>query len=132
MLKYLVLAVLTGFVFSSCAGTEPNQAEETSQQVKGIYEDLSAEIFKANYPKGLLLDVRTPEEYSEGHIEGALNLDIYDKQFSIELDKLDKTKPVYVYCKSGGRSSNASEIMKEKGFKEVYNLVGGYSGYPYK
>ena len=93
---------------------------------------MSAEIFKDNYPKGLLLDVRTHEEYSEGHIEGALNLDIYDKQFSIELDKLDKTKPVYVYCKSGGRSSNASEIMKEKGFKEVYNLVGGYSGYPYK
>jgi len=132
MMKYLLVLGLTGLVFSSCAGTEPNQIDEVSQQVKGIYKDIPAEKFKANYVKGFLLDVRTPEEFAEGHIQGAVNIDIYDAQFSSQLDKLDKSKPVYVYCRSGARSSNASEMMKKKGFKEVYNLIGGYAAYPFK
>jgi rhodanese-related sulfurtransferase len=78
------------------------------------------------------LDVRTPEEFKEGHIAGAVNLNIYDADFSAQLDQLDKSKPIYVYCKSGGRSTDASDMMRAKGFKAVYNLVGGYSGYPYR
>lgn len=76
--------------------------------------------------KVTLLDVRTPKEFQDGHIEGAKNINYFDKTFKNELAKLDKKTPVYVYCRSGGRSGKAMNIMKEMGFKTVYNLMGGF------
>lgn len=73
-----------------------------------------------------LLDVRTPQEYAQGHIEGAVNIDYFSKDFKSELEKLDKTIPVYVYCRSGGRSVKVMQIMQEMGFVTVYNLQGGF------
>lgn len=78
---------------------------------------------KAN--KGQIVDVRTPKEFTAGHIDGAINLHVYDKDFEQRLDKLDKKKPVYVYCKVGGRSSEAVDIMKKKGFITITELEGG-------
>ncbi|MBW8050518.1 MAG: rhodanese-like domain-containing protein [Cytophagales bacterium] len=78
---------------------------------------------------GLLLDVRTPEEFEEGYIEGAKNMNFYDDDFDAQIEKLDKDKPVLVYCGSGGRSAKTMSLMKEKGFKEVYNLLGGYGAW---
>ena len=132
MKKCLLGIAFSAIVLSSCAGVEPMDSSTNAQSPKTIQKDLSAQEFKANASKGLLLDVRTPEEFSEGHILGAQNLNIYDANFSTELDKLDKNVLVYVYCRSGARSINASNMMKEKGFKEVYNLKGGYSSYPFK
>lgn len=131
-MKYVFIFLFTGVFFASCAGTEPEDQKEDHQNVKTIYKEVSAAEFKKGYPQGLLLDVRTPEEFSEGHIEGAVNLNLYDRDFSSQLDQLDKSKPVYVYCKSGRRSTDASDVMKSKGFAAVYNLIGGYSAYPYK
>ena len=75
---------------------------------------------------GVLLDVRTAEEFAEAHLEGATQLDYYETDsFSAALDQLDKSKTYYIYCRSGTRSSNAQAMMYEKGFKEVYNLDGG-------
>lgn len=76
--------------------------------------------------KSSLIDVRTPKEYQEGHIYNAQNIDYFDKSFKVELDKLDKSIPAYVYCRSGGRSAKAMQIMKEMGFTSVYNLKGGF------
>ncbi|MBB2148157.1 thioredoxin domain-containing protein [Pedobacter gandavensis] len=75
--------------------------------------------------KAVLLDVRTSEEYNSGHLEQAKNLNIYDQSFKEELSKMDKTQPVYVYCKGGGRSANAVKQMQELGFTSVYELKGG-------
>lgn len=75
--------------------------------------------------KGQVIDVRTPKEYKAGHIENAVNIHVYDKDFEQRLDKLDKSKPVYVYCKAGGRSAEAVEIMQKKGFKKITELDGG-------
>jgi thioredoxin 1 len=72
-----------------------------------------------------LIDVRTPEEFSGEHLKGALNYNINSGEFEKELSKLDKTKPVMVYCLSGGRSASAAKLMAEKGFTEVYNMEGG-------
>jgi rhodanese-related sulfurtransferase len=72
-----------------------------------------------------LVDVRTPEEYSEGHLKGAINYNLNAGDFDSNLNKLDKNKPVMVYCLAGGRSGEAAEKMKEKGFAEVYNMKGG-------
>ena len=73
-----------------------------------------------------VLDVRTKEEYEEGFIKNSINLNIYDSQsFSDGINKLKKSNSIYVYCRSGARSSQACELMTQFGFENVYNLEGG-------
>ena len=72
-----------------------------------------------------LLDVRTPSEFKNGHIQKAINVNINDKHFEDKVAALDKTKPVYVYCLSGGRSKNAVKHLNAAGFKNVIELPGG-------
>lgn len=74
-----------------------------------------------------ILDVRTDEEFEEGHLPDATQLDIYQgAEFLESLEKLDKSKNYYVYCRSGGRSQQACQLMDQMGFGETYNLLGGY------
>lgn len=74
-----------------------------------------------------LVDVRTPEEYAQGHIDGALNINVNSGDFSALIGKqLDKNKPVAVYCRSGVRSQTASGVLKDLGFKKIYDLKGGF------
>ena len=76
----------------------------------------------------VILDVRTEEEVEDGYIPNAKNIDIYKGQeFIDEIDKLEKDKNYYVYCRSGKRSAQACTILDQKGFKNTYNLVGGFS-----
>jgi rhodanese-related sulfurtransferase len=72
-----------------------------------------------------ILDVRTPEEVAQGVIKGAKVIDWQGKDFAKKTEALDKTKPVLVYCKLGGRSSQAAKVLTEQGFTQVYNLDGG-------
>ena len=76
-----------------------------------------------------LIYVRTSREFSNGFIAGAKNIDYNGDSFEKQIKKLDKNKPVLVYCAAGGRSENAAELLKEWGFKEVYDLIGGYNGW---
>ena len=74
----------------------------------------------------VILDVRTEDEFSEGIIPGAINIDIYKGQgFIYAIEELDKSKNYYVYCRSGGRSGQACSIMSQLGFENTYNLLGG-------
>ena len=74
----------------------------------------------------VIIDVRTEDEFKEGMILGALNIDIYKGQgFIYLIEELDKSKNYYVYCRSGGRSSQACSIMNQMGFENTYNLLGG-------
>jgi len=73
----------------------------------------------------VIMDVRTPEEYAKGHLEKAINLDYRSKTFKDDLNKLDKNKVYLIYCRSGGRSAKVLDIMKELGFTEAYNVLGG-------
>ncbi len=72
-----------------------------------------------------LIDVRTPEEFSQGHLKGALNYDINSNGFQDQISKLSKNKIVLVYCLSGGRSATASELLATQGFQKIYNMQGG-------
>lgn len=75
-----------------------------------------------------ILDVRTPEEVEEGFIPASTNIDIYEGQgFLDELEKLDKSKNYYVYCRSGNRSGQACALMNQAGFENTYNLMGGFN-----
>jgi rhodanese-related sulfurtransferase len=76
----------------------------------------------------VIIDVRTPEEWEEGIIPGAKLLNIFDAHaFMAGISEMDKTRGYYVYCRSGGRSGQACQIMETQGFKNVFNLNGGFS-----
>lgn len=96
-----------------------------------IVENLDNEKFSTylNEREGILIDVRTAEEYNEGHIEGAINSDFLSGEFEKMVDTLSKTKAVFVYCQAGGRSGKARDILVEKEFQEVYNLESGYGNW---
>ena len=75
----------------------------------------------------VILDVRTDDEWNDGYIPNAINIDIYKGQgFIYEVDQLDKSKNYYVYCKAGARSEQACQLMNQLGFENTYNLLGGF------
>ena len=91
-----------------------SQQEQTAQQ--------------ASDSNSIILDVRTDQEVEEGMIPEAIHLDIHQGQaFISELEKLDKTKSYFVYCRSGARSGQACSIMSQLGFKSAFNLLGGFN-----
>lgn len=73
----------------------------------------------------VLLDVRSKQEYKEFHLDGAINIPIYDLKENIENIIPNKTTLIAVYCQSGARSKKASQILVDKGYDKIYNLVGG-------
>ena len=91
-------------------------AEVASISVEEVYEIISS---NQNY---IILDVRTPDEFKEGHIEGAILIPV--SELEGRLDELPKDKPIITYCKSGGRSGNAAEILVENSFRKVYDMGG--------
>ncbi len=78
-----------------------------------------------NNPDFVIIDVRTPQEFVAEHIENATNMDFYSEAFRDTLNTLDKNKTYLIYCRSGGRSGSALDIMAELNFREVYNILGG-------
>ena len=91
------------------------------------YLNLNPSDFKAETDMngGIILDVRTPNEVSAGQIENASTIDFYDDAFKNKISKIQKNKTVYVYCKSGGRSSKAAQLLVDAGQSKVVNLDGG-------
>ena len=120
--RYLLSTVLLSILFISQACT----------QAPNVMEDLSVEAFASSMDgktEAILLDVRTPAEWEEGYIKGATFMNFHDDAFSSQLETLDKSKPVYVYCKGGGRSGKTAKMLHEMGFSEVYNLLGGITAW---
>lgn len=114
--------------FLSIISCKENKSEAQSTSVTTVVNELivAAEFkTKVENKKVQLIDVRTPKEYNEGHIKDAENIDFYDPTFYNQMNNLNKDEPIYIYCRSGGRSGNAAAQLKEQGFKEVYDLKGG-------
>lgn len=110
-MKFLLLIgfLLTGFL--------------TKAQI--VSADTFATLLKQR-PQPQLIDVRTPGEFAEGHLSGALNINSQREDFTQALGKLDKNKPVFVYCLSGGRSKVAVANLHQLGYTDVHELKGGY------
>jgi rhodanese-related sulfurtransferase len=105
------------YSFSSCA-------QETKQ-----HQLISQEEFAEILTKEIqLLDVRTPQEYQQGYIEGAVLINFFDPDFVIKVStRFDKNKPLYIYCAVGGRSNKAARKLIAVGFDSVYDLKGGFT-----
>jgi rhodanese-related sulfurtransferase len=90
---------------------------------------LITEFSQNDIENGILIDVRTPEEYAGGHLKNALNINWLDDDFSHHFERISKDKTIYVYCKKGGRSAKAQEKLISLGFTNVINLEGGYDAW---
>lgn len=114
-LLVLLSIVLSCFVFN-CKGQSGDKINNIS--VEEMQSLLNSKDIQ-------LVDVRTPQEFNSGFIGNALNIDYYSSTFEEDIKKLDKKKPIILYCKSGRRSLNGSEKLEAIGFIKVYNLLGG-------
>lgn len=97
-------------------------------QSTGKIKTLSVQKFHKNLigtKNAQLIDVRTPEEYEDGHLRDAINYNVMDSTLEKNIDNLNKKKPVFVYCQAGVRSQKAAELLEQNGFK-VFNLAGGF------
>ena len=125
LIAILLIAFLTSATTSSFL---VDSTKEVSKSIKlGTQKDISAIEFKKliDDKKYTVLDIRTIREFNAGHIKDALNIDWYQRTFEAEVQKLDKTKPILIYCHSGNRTGKAKFALLGMGFQEVYNLELG-------
>lgn len=73
-----------------------------------------------------LIDVRTAMEFQQGHFDNAINISYFDRDFAQQMEQFEKSKAIYLYCRSGNRSGKAARLLAKKGFQEIYDLKGGY------
>ena len=121
MKKALYLSLICVVLSTTGCLNEQNPASEiqlvSAQEMLDIIEQEDVQ----------LVDVRTPKEYNEGHIVNSQNIDFSSPTFDEDVKQLDKSKPVILYCRSGGRSADCAKKLKEAGFKKIYDLDGGIS-----
>ena len=114
------IASMLAFALYSCSG----QAQPGTLLPP---HDFKKQIENSANP--IIVDVRTPEEYSEGHLAASVNIDWDGDNFDQQIQTLDKNASVFVYCYGGGRSSGAAKEMRKQGFKNVYDLKGGFAAW---
>ena len=121
---------VVGCTRKSIVPTQATSAIQT-QVIKDITAKESFSLIQENSSNVnfVIVDVRTPSEFSEGHIKNAINIDFYAPTFREAIGKLDKAKMYLVYCRSGNRSTQTTAIMKDLGFREVYNIDDGIVGW---
>ena len=134
-MKTSLLTVAVACTMLSCVQS-PSTSETASsaQDTVAIMEDVSNHTFlalMADKPEALLLDVRTPEEWNEGHLAGASHADYWgdEQAFQAAMDAIPRDRPVLVYCAGGGRSGLTAKELIKAGHREVYNLENGISGW---
>lgn len=123
MTRILSLILIAVSLMSSC---QHMLSSASKVSVNGV---VKKEVFKEiiGLGKVQLVDVRTPEEFLAGHIDKAKNINFNDPNFKQTVaSSLNKNKPVAIYCRSGRRSASALIILKEMGFKDIYDLEGGF------
>ena len=129
VLGIIVLSILSYILIPKNISGSKYAGQAAVIQAMGYNFHLPADAFidRTKEPNMTIIDIRTPQEYSSGHIDGAINIDFYATDFAQQLEKLDKVATYSIYCRSGSRSGKALDIMKNLGFTDVADLQGGYS-----
>ena len=129
----LCLLLLIALPFSLLMSCKSSSAEDAATTSKTTPQDeneqiLEKEAFASAIKKSgaVVIDVRQPEEFAQGHIEGAINIDFFDAEFKYKLLDLDRDKKYYLYCKNENRSYRSMKFMETNDFRHVYMLKGGY------
>lgn len=130
LISLLAALAITAAACGADDSTSSDATSETSETAgAGSFELVSAtdaDAIRQSPPEDLvILDVRTPDEFAAGHIEGAIMLDFYDADFAGQLAELDPDVPYLVYCRSGNRSGQTADLMAELGFTDVTDVDGG-------
>lgn len=126
--KYLLLVL----ILISCDRKARTIEEASPSHELVVSETISTNEFQRRMhetPNAVVLDVRTPEEVREGYIDGAANIDFRADDFQMKIGKLNRDSTYFLYCAGGGRSRRAADVMKDLGFKKVYDLDGGYTAW---
>lgn len=119
----IVLSLLFALALTNCEN-------EAQSEIKVISPEEMQSLLELNDVQ--IVDVRTPEEYKDGFIQNSQNIDYNSPTFDEDITKLDKSKPVILYCKSGGRSAKCTEKLKDAGFVKIYDLDGGITQWKFK
>jgi rhodanese-related sulfurtransferase len=129
ILVLLGVLIILGILIGGCLKAQlcTVYPETQNQIIENITPEEAYSLIQKNMnnKKFVILDVRTPEEFASEHIEKAVNLDYYSGTFKNDLDQLDKNSAYLIYCRSGNRSGNTLNMMKDLDFREVYNMLGG-------
>jgi len=104
--------------------------QKTYDEIQMVTPEEMQELLKMEDAQ--LIDIRTPKEYKKGYVKGFQNIDYTSDSFYEDIEKLDKTKPVILYCRTGRRTSSCAKKLVEKGFVKVYDLKGGITQWKYK
>ena len=130
MKKYitLIFAIVTTLASVSCNNVQKKDTKVPSQAIEVIAPKAMYDVLLKD-PSAQLVDVRTKDEFAVSHLKDAQNICVTDTDFKQKVAHLDKDKPVYVYCKKGGRSAQASKILKELGFTKIFDLQGGITNW---
>ncbi|EEH63992.1 rhodanese-like protein [Gleimia coleocanis DSM 15436] len=116
-LRPLSVIVAAAFALSACGGTTQPAASTGNEMNSNSKAKQSVVVGDAT-----IIDVRTPEEYAEGHVDQAVNIDVKSADFAQQVSELDPNVQYYVYCRSGNRSAVAAQYMLENGFTNVTDL----------
>lgn len=141
-IKKVFLILLISTISVGCQGSQKSNLNtntdgndiQTSSELKSdsIVQTKTGEVhiitpaeFKEKSVNHSIVDIRTPFEFKRGYIKGAENINYYNRDFLEQMSKFDKNEPIYIYCRSGNRTSSASRKLSKLGFKEIYDLRGG-------
>ena len=127
--SYITLVLVMSLI--ACNGQQSQQRDSSTSSTE-VNAKMSSKpisiVDKIDLEQAILIDVRTPEEFNAGHIQKALNINFFDENFIEQIQELPTDKPLYIYCRSGKRSLNASKALSQLGL-EVVNLEGGFNAY---
>ena len=118
-MKQIVFLVVLFLILSCNTSTKNNE----------VIELLTPTEFKMQSQSATLVDIRTPQEFQQGHIENAINIDFYNRNFLSNFKQFNKNEPLFIYCRSGNRTSQAASKLAEMGFRKVYDLKNGINNW---
>ena len=125
----LSVIVAMGLLMASCQTNQVDYAVNTEDIQQVISSLNNVDLIDFSNENNVLIDVRTPEEYKEGHIPGAINLNFNDDSFAKQVSELDSTKNYYIYCRSGVRAKSAEAVMLKNNLKKIHTFQDGMSTY---